>query len=80
MGLRLYREYLNSPTLIGYENEFPIALFLYTLIGVLTTASYNLCIYLFSGTQYINKLYASYLREKAYLTTYQKHWEEKIKK
>ena len=48
-----------------------IALF-YTLISVLTTVIIIAVFYIFS-TQYINKLYASYLREKAYLTA-QKHW------
>ena len=43
-----------------------IALF-YTLISVLTTVIIIAVFYIFS-TQYINKLYASYLREKAYLT------------
>ncbi len=43
-----------------------IALF-YTLISVLTTAVIITVFYLFS-TRYINKLYESYLREKAYLT------------
>ena len=42
-----------------------IALF-YTLISVLTTVIIIAVFYIFS-TQYINKLYASYLREKAYL-------------
>ena len=50
-----------------------IALF-YTLISVLTTVIIIAVFYIFS-TQYINKLYASYLREKAYLTA-QKHWEK----
>ena len=50
-----------------------IALF-YTLLSVLTTIIVIAVFYLFS-TQFINKLYASYLREKAYLTT-QKHWEK----
>ena len=50
-----------------------IALF-YTLISVLTTVIIIAVLYIFS-TQYINKLYASYLREKAYLTA-QKHWEK----
>ena len=48
-----------------------IALF-YTLLSVLTTIIIIAVFYLFS-TQFINKLYASYLREKAYLTA-QKHW------
>ena len=39
-----------------------IALF-YTLISVLTTVIIIAVFYIFS-TQYINKLYASYLREK----------------
>ena len=43
-----------------------IALF-YTLLSVLTTIIIIAVFYLFS-TQFINKLYASYLREKAYLT------------
>lgn len=50
-----------------------IALF-YTLLSVLTTIIIIAVFYLFS-TQFINKLYASYLREKAYLTA-QKHWEK----
>lgn len=50
-----------------------IALF-YTLVSVLTTVIIIAVFYIFS-TQYINKLYASYLREKAYLTA-QKHWEK----
>ena len=50
-----------------------IALF-YMLISVLTTVIIIAVFYIFS-TQYINKLYASYLREKAYLTA-QKHWEK----
>ena len=50
-----------------------IALF-YTLISVLTTAVIITVFYLFS-TRYINKLYESYLREKAYLTA-QKYWEK----
>lgn len=50
-----------------------IALF-YTLASVLTTVIIIAVFYIFS-TQYINKLYASYLREKAYLTA-QKHWEK----
>ena len=41
--------------------------FFYTLISVLTTVIIIAVFYIFS-TQYINKLYASYLREKAYLT------------
>lgn len=48
--------------------------FFYTLISVLTTVIIIAVFYIFS-TQYINKLYASYLREKAYLTA-QKHWEK----
>lgn len=50
-----------------------IALF-YTLASVLTTVIIIAVFYIFS-TQYINRLYASYLREKAYLTA-QKHWEK----
>lgn len=50
-----------------------IALF-YTLVSVLTTVIIIAVFYIFS-TQYINRLYASYLREKAYLTA-QKHWEK----
>ncbi len=50
-----------------------IALF-YTLASVLTTIIIIAVFYIFS-TQYINRLYASYLREKAYLTA-QKHWEK----
>lgn len=50
-----------------------IALF-YTLASVLTTVIIITVFYIFS-TQYINRLYASYLREKAYLTA-QKHWEK----
>lgn len=50
-----------------------IALF-YTLVSVLTTIVIIAVFYIFS-TQYINKLYESYLREKAYLTA-QKHWEK----
>ncbi len=50
-----------------------IALF-YTLLSILTTIIIIGIFYLFS-TQFINKLYASYLREKAYLTA-QKHWEK----
>ena len=50
-----------------------IALF-YTLLSVLTTIIIIAVFYLFS-TQFINKLYASYLREKAYLTA-QNHWEK----
>ena len=50
-----------------------IALF-YTLISVLTTISIIAIFYLFS-IQYINRLYESYLREKAYLSA-QKHWEK----
>ena len=42
-----------------------IALF-YTLLSLLTTIIIIAVFYLFS-TQFINKLYASYLREKAYL-------------
>ena len=45
-----------------------------TLLSVLTTIIIIAVFYLFS-TQFINKLYASYLREKAYLTA-QKHWEK----
>ena len=52
-----------------------IALF-YTLLSVLTTIIIIAVFYLFS-TQFINKLYASYLREKAYLTA-QKHWENRV--
>ena len=48
--------------------------FFYTLISVLTTVIIIAVFYIFS-TQYINRLYASYLREKAYLTA-QKHWEK----
>lgn len=50
-----------------------IALF-YTLVSVLTTIVIITVFYIFS-TRYINKLYASYLCEKAYLTA-QKHWEK----
>lgn len=50
-----------------------IALF-YTVVSVLTTVMIIAVFYIFS-TQYINRIYASYLREKAYLTA-QKHWEK----
>ena len=50
-----------------------IALF-YTLVSVLTTVIIIAVFYIFS-TQYINRLYTSYLCEKAYLTA-QKHWEK----
>lgn len=49
-----------------------IALF-YTLITVLTTMIVIGVFYLFSS-RYIDGLYQSYLREKAFLTA-QKHWE-----
>lgn len=50
-----------------------IALF-YVLLSVLTTIIIVAVFYLFS-TRYINKLYESYLCEKAFLTA-QKHWEK----
>ena len=49
-----------------------IALF-YTLVTVLTTMAVIGVFYLFSS-RYIDGLYRSYLREKAFLTA-QKHWE-----
>lgn len=50
-----------------------IALF-YVLLSVLTTIVIVAVFYLFSA-RYINKLYESYLCEKAFLTA-QKHWEK----